>query len=41
MFVEKFLRSKPAEFYLRAINKLLDKWQDVIQNNSDYTIDGN
>ena len=26
MFVENFLSSKPAEFYLRDINKLPEKW---------------
>ena len=41
MFVENFLRLKPAEFYLRRINMLLDKWQEVIQNNGEYTIDWN
>ena len=35
MFVEKFLNSKRAEFYLRGINKLADKWKEVIQNNDD------
>ena len=37
-FVVNFLNSKLAEFYLRRINKLPDKWQDVIQNNGEYTI---
>ena len=27
-FVKKFLNSKPAEFYLREINKQPDKWQN-------------
>ena len=40
-FVENFLSSKSDEFYLRGINKLLDKWQEVIQNNGEYTIDWN
>ena len=30
MFVENFLISKPAEFYLGGINKLFDKSQKVI-----------
>ena len=39
-FVENFLSSKPAEFYLRGINKLPDKWQqEMIQNNGEYIID--
>ncbi len=38
-FMENFLRLKPAEFYLRGINKLSDKWQEVIQNNGEYNID--
>ena len=37
MFLEK-LSLKVAEFYLRGINNLPDKWQDVIQNNGKYTI---
>ena len=41
MFVENFLSLKPAEFYLRKINNLPDKWQEVSQNNSKYTIDWN
>ena len=35
------LSSKPISFYLRGINKLLDKWQEVIQNKGNYTIDWN
>ena len=41
MSVEKFVSSKPYEFYLRGINKLTDKWQKVIQNINKYTIDWN
>ena len=29
----------PGEFYLRGINKLQDKWQEVIQNYGEYNID--
>ena len=32
-----FLSSKPAEFYLRRINKQPDQKQEVIENNSDNT----
>ena len=35
-FVENFLSLKPAEFYLRGINKLPDKWQEAIQYNGNY-----
>ena len=38
-FVENFLSSKSTEFYLRGINKLLDKWREVIQDNGEYPID--
>ena len=38
MFVENLLSLKPGEFYLREINKLPDKWPEVIQNNGRYTI---
>ena len=31
-FVENFLSLKPAEFYLRGINKQADEWEEVIQN---------
>ena len=41
VFVENFLSLKPAEFYLRGINNLLDKWQEVIENNDEYIIDWN
>ena len=34
-FGENFLSSKPAEFYLRGISKLLGKFQ----NNGEYSID--
>ena len=37
MFVEKFFCLKPAEFYLKGINK----WQKVFQNNGENTIDLN
>ena len=33
MLVEN-LSSKIAEFYLRGINKIPDKWQEVIQNDA-------
>ena len=39
MFVEN-LSSKAAKFYLR-INKRPDKWQEVIQNDDEYTLDWN
>ena len=38
-FAEKFMSSKPAEFYSREISKVPDKRQEVIQNNGEYTID--
>ena len=38
-FVENSLSSKQDEFYLRRINKLLDNYQEVIQNNGEHTID--
>ena len=38
---ENFLNSKPNESYMRLINKLPDKWQEVNQNNGEYTIDSN
>ena len=41
MFVENFLDSKSAEFYLRGINKLPDEQQEAIQNNGEYIIDWN
>ena len=41
MFVENFLILKPSEFYLRGINKLLDRWQEVFQNVGKYNIDWN
>ena len=40
-FMENFLNSKPTEFFLSVIKKLPNKWQEVIQNNSEYTIDLN
>ena len=39
--MENFSSSKPAEFYLKGINKQPDKWQEVIQNNGKYTTDWN
>ena len=40
-FVDNLLSLKPAEFNLRGINKLLDKWQEVNEKNDDYDIDWN
>ena len=37
-FVEKFLIRKKAEFYLIEIYTLPDNWQEVIQNNREYTL---
>ena len=37
--MENLLSSKPAEFNLRWINKLSDKWQEVIKIMAKYTID--
>ena len=39
-FVENFLSSKSVIIYLKEI-KQPDKWQEVIQNNGEYTIDWN
>ena len=36
-----FLSLKPAEFYLRWINKLHDQCRELIRNKSEYTIDRN
>ena len=41
MEMNSLLNCKTIEFYLRGINKLPDIWQEIIQNNSEYTIDGN
>ena len=38
-FLENILSPKQIEFYVRGINKLPEKWQEVIQNNSEYTSD--
>ena len=38
-FVENLLSSKATEFYLKGINKLPDKWQEVIKNDGEYIID--
>ena len=38
MFVENFLSSKPAEFYMRRINQRPDKWLEMIENNGKYTV---
>ena len=36
-----FLGLQATEFYLRGINKLPDKWKEMIQNNGKYTINWN
>ena len=41
MEMNSLLNCKTIEFYLGGINKLPDNWQEMIQNNSEYTIDGN
>ena len=42
-FVENLLENflKPGESCLRGINKLADKWREIIQDNGEYTIDWN
>ena len=37
--MKNFLSWKLTNFYLIGINKLPDKWQEVIANNDEYTID--
>ena len=32
-----FLSLKPVDVYLRGINKQPDEWQEVVQNNGEYT----
>ena len=41
MFVENLSNSKLAKFYLRGINKLFDKWQELIHDIDEYIIDWN
>ena len=42
MIQKNFLNLKQAKFYLKGMNKLTDKWQqDVTENKSEYTINGN
>ena len=38
-FVENFLNSKATEFDSGGVNKKPDKYQEVIENNGEYTID--
>ena len=40
-FVENGFSFKLAEFYLRGIRNLPDKWQDWMKKNEEYTIDWN
>ena len=40
-FVENILSSKPVEICLSAINKQLNKWQEVIQDENEYIIEWN
>ena len=35
--MENVLCSKTAEFFLRGINKLAEKWQEIIENKGKYT----
>ena len=34
--VQEFFDSKDAEFYARGINKLVDRWEEIIQYDGDY-----
>jgi [histone H3]-lysine36 N-dimethyltransferase SETMAR len=34
--IQDFFNSKPRDFYLRGINLLPERWQEVIDNNGDY-----
>ena len=40
-FVDNLSSTKPAEFYLRGINKPSDEWYEAIQNDDEQTIDRN
>lgn len=37
--VDDFFDSKPAEFYEKGINKLTERWNDVVCNQGNYVID--
>ena len=39
--MENFLSLKLVEFYWGGINKIPDKWHELIQNEAEYTIDWN
>ena len=40
-FVENLLSSKRAKFFLKRINNNLNKCQERIQNNNEYSMDWN
>jgi histone-lysine N-methyltransferase SETMAR len=38
-WLDEFFASKPAEFYRRGIQKLPERWEEVVTNNGEYLID--
>ena len=38
-WLEEFFESRPGDFYRRGIEKLVERWEQVITNNGEYIID--
>ena len=39
VWLEEFFESRPGDFYRRGIEKLVERWEQVVTNNGDYIID--
>jgi len=38
-WLDKFFESRPGDFYRRGIEKLVERWEEVVNNNGEYIID--
>ena len=38
-WLDKFFESRPEDFYRRGIEKLVERWEEVVKNNGEYIID--
>ena len=38
-WLDEFFESRPGDFYRRGIEKLIERWEEVVNNNGEYIID--
>jgi len=37
--LDEFFESRPGDFYRLGIEKLVERWEEVVNNNGEYIID--